>query len=128
MVTCGIKYWHCIASKKDHRHKNLTISHCSCRIQFFYHKSHTKQHFLTNPYCQLHFDCFHIIPISRECLGTRVQRFIHTHSEESEGIISEDADTQINPNLYCSVFPDIYHIYYGHILTILSHLQLVGNF
>ena len=30
--------------------------------------------------------------IFRKCIGTRVQRFIHTHSEESEGIISEDAD------------------------------------
>ena len=67
--------------------------------------------------------------IFRKCIGTRVQRFIHTHSEESEGIISEYADTQINPNLYCSVLPDIYqnHIYYGHILTIFSHLQWGDN-
>ena len=65
--------------------------------------------------------------IFRKCIGTRVQRFIHTHSEESEGIISEDADTQINPNLYCSVLPNIYHIFYGHILTIFSHLQWGGN-
>ena len=80
MVTCGIKYWHCIASKKDHRHKNLTISHCSCRIQFFYHKSHTKQHFLTNPYCQLHSTCFNIIPIFRECMGTSTSTKVHTYT------------------------------------------------
>ena len=107
MVTCVKKHRFRITSKKataiaspqKFDHCSLFNERCSCLIQMFLPEEPHK----TNPYCQLHSDCFNIIPISRECIGTRVQRFIHTHSEESEGIISEDADTHINPNLYCSV-------------------------